>query len=482
MRSKGVILVTALFIAILFSSNASSQVLLGDHSPSLSYNPLARMYRSVHLAYGFPLLAGAEIDLWGTVYGGFPFITGGVDDHSSPAIAFDNVNDRYLLVWTRAWPYLDLYGLLTDYSSVIRDQFLISSVPGVRTKPMVTYNSVLGGYLVTWLDERNIEGVAIYGQLISVEGELQGAEFMIASGLSREDSEPSHSVAYDHVNQRFLVVWMPGESIHGQLINSNGTFYGEKFTIVENDPDGYYPIGQTSLAYDGLNQRYLVVWDLPYSTGLTYGQLVSAHGTLEGTVFSISEGYSRYPSVAFDNVNQRFLVAWTWVTTDGQFVNPDGTLQGDRLSISPKSSWTHDNPPAIAFNPECGNFLVASVARESAEALKNYVWGGLQSNINFTVVGNPCPAATLTVKMKGYGGKHRSITGTGINCKKKACTGQYLPGSEVSINAWVDGGYGNGIAVSWTGCDTVVGNDCHITMDSDKNVTAKFARAPRRER
>jgi hypothetical protein len=479
MRSKGVILVTALFVALLISGTASSQVLLGDHSPSLSYSPLARMYRSVHLAYGFPLLAGAEIGPWGTVYGGFPFITGGVDDHSSPAIAFDNVNDRYLLVWTRAWPYLDLYGLLTDYSSVIRDQFLISSVPGVRTKPMVTYDSVHGGYLVTWLDERNIDGVAVYGQLISVDGELQGAEFMIVSGLSREYSEPSHSVAYDHLNQRFLVVWKPEESIHGQFINTNGTFYGEKFTIVEDLPDDYYPIGQTSLAYDGLNQRYLVVWDLPYGTGLTYGQLVSAHGALEGTVFSISEGYSRYPSVAFDNVNQRFLVAWTWVTTDGQFVNPDGTLQGDRLSISPIHSYSHDNPPAIAFNPECGNFLVASVARENAEALKNYGWGGMQSNINFTVVGNPCPAATLTVKMKGYGGKRRSISGAGIKCKRNTCIGQYFPRSEIPITGSVDG---EGVPITWTGCDAVVGNDCHLTMDSDKNVTAKFARAPRRER
>ena len=297
MRSKGVILVTALFIAILFSSNASSQVLLGDHSPSLSYNPLARMYRSVYLSYGYPLLAGAEIDLWGTAYGGIPFMIYGVDDQSSPAIAFDNVNDRYLLVWTRAWPYLDLYGLLTDYSSVIRDQFLISSVPGVRTKPMVTRDSVNGGYLVTWLDERNIEGVAIYGQLISVDGELQGAEFMIASGLSREDSEPSHSVAYDHVNQRFLVVWKPRESIHGQLINITGRFTVKNSPSWKTFPMIIILFGQTSLAYDGLNQRYLVVWDLTYGTGLTYGQLVSTHGTLEGTVFSISEGNSRNPSV-----------------------------------------------------------------------------------------------------------------------------------------------------------------------------------------
>ena len=84
--------------------------------------------------------------------------------------------------------------------------------------------------------------------------------------------------------------------------------------------------------------------------------------------------------------------------------------------------------------------------------------------------------------MKGYGGKHRSISGAGIKCKKNVCTGQYLPGSEVSINAWVDGSYGNRIAVSWTGCDTMNDNVCNVAMDNDRNVTAKFTKVPKRLR
>ena len=40
-----------------------------------------------------------------------------------------------------------------------------SSVAGIRTKPMVTLDSINGRYLVTWLDERTSDGVAIYGHL-----------------------------------------------------------------------------------------------------------------------------------------------------------------------------------------------------------------------------------------------------------------------------------------------------------------------------
>ena len=64
------------------------------------------------------------------------------------------------------------------------------------------------------------------------------------------------------MNQRFLVVWNSGESISGQFINANGTLQGEEFTIVKTlsfDPTG---IAHLAVAYDGVNQRYLVVWDL----------------------------------------------------------------------------------------------------------------------------------------------------------------------------------------------------------------------------
>ena len=48
-------------------------------------------------------------------------------------------------------------------------------------------------------------------------------------------------------------------SISGQFINTDGIREGEVSTIVENPGGTRCYIGHVSVAYDGLNQRYLVV-------------------------------------------------------------------------------------------------------------------------------------------------------------------------------------------------------------------------------
>ena len=478
-RSKGVILVTAFFIAMVFiCGTAHAQILFGDHSPTVAYSPISKTYWSVYQTNGQSWLSDKFIDLWGNSRDGISMMFSFGDDlHAKPSLAYDTIHDKFLVAWTGCWQYYDLYGQLLDYpSKEFLSPFLIASAPGPQTSPVITHDSVNGGFLVTWLDDRNVDGAAIYGQLVGAEGELEGTEFMIVSGLSREYREPCYSVTYDHVNQRFLVVWNPGESIFGQFINANGTLHGEKFTIVEDLDVNDQPPRPISLAYDSVNQRYLVVWHVSWGSGGIIGQLINAEGTLLGTLFTVSQ-YGWNPSVAFDDVNQRYLVAWTPWITDGQFVNPDGTLQGDKFTISDDGYYTTNDPPTIAFNPQCGNFLVGSVARNDS-GIKGIIWG-LRTDISYTVVGDPCPKATLTVKKKGYGGKRRSISGAGVKCEKNVCKGQYLPGSEVSITGSVDG---EGVPITWTGCDAVVGNDCHLTMDSDKNVTAKFAKVPKRLR
>ena len=368
MRGKNVIFMTILFMmGFLLCGMAYGQggpVLLGAHSPALVYSPPTKSFMSVCQLYQGYFLNGTYIDPWGNTRGGFtPAWNSGVDDEwTNPAIAYDTVNDRSLTVWTGLWPYHDLYGQLNSDVS-LSDSFVISNAPGAQANPVVTNDTVNGGFLVTWSDDRNIDGLAIYGQLVSAEGEFQGTEILIASGLFRGQVPSSYSVTYDYVNQRFLVVWISVQSIHGQFINANGTLQGEEFSI--GDPEFYDPTGipHIAIAYDSINQKYLVVWDSMFNRDI-FGLLVGADGSPVGKVFSISTYFGSNPSVAFDNVNQRFLVAWTWGVTDGQFVNPDGTILGDRLFISPMGLLTHDDPPAIAFNPECGNFLVASVAKD----------------------------------------------------------------------------------------------------------------------
>ena len=476
MRGKNVILMTVLFMmTVLACGTAYGQAgpfLLGSHSPALAYSPQTQMYRSVFQMYQSYFLQGMCINQWGTTTGGCGLGLNTIgDDHAKPAIAYDSANDRFLMAWTGLWPESNLNGLFGD--SWDENPFIISNASGAQAYPVVTYDSVNARYLVTWIDYRTSGQAALYGQLVNTDGAPQGIEFLIDNEFGGQDSRLSYSVAYDNVNQRFLVV---SSKLLGQLINANGVLDGEKFIIMEDN--GFF-IGHTSLTYDGLNQRYLMVWDLGQGGGSTFGQLLNTDGTRYGRVFSILNRNN--PTVAFDHVNERFLVAATWGGTYGQFVNPDGTLQGGEIAISQSSYYYYDDYPAIAFNPECGNFLVASVSRN--ESTIKGLWA-MESDINYNIVGEPCPAANLTVKKKGYHAARSHIgsnnANSGTNCVKKKCTAKYLLGDTVSLTAYPEDS--RTTFDSWMGCDMVDGNVCYVIMDSDKSITATFVKPPKRLR
>lgn len=470
MRGKGVILVTVIFVlAILTSGIANAQIVqFGDHAPALAYSPLSKTYWSVYQTYGMPFLLDKRIDPWGSSHDGWGMMYSfGDDQHAKPALACDTVNDRFLAVWTDGWPYHDLYGQFPAYDSY---PFLISNALGAQANSAVTYDNNNERYLVTWVDYRTTDQPALYGQLVNSDGTFQGTEFVIDGEFGNVDGAPFYAVAYDHVNQRFLVLsgWL-----YGYLINANGLMEKDKFPIFEvND---YVPIGGVAVAYDGLNQRYLFVYDVRQGVSSTAGQLLNADGTLYGTNFWIG---SPNPAVAFDEVNQRFLVAGMRSgSTSGQFVSDDGTLQGEEFVISESGYAAYDDHPAIAFNPQCGNFLVASVGdRNHSKIHGTYV---SQSNVNFTVVGDPCPKATLTVKKTGYRAKKSLVAVNGIPCEKNKCTHINLLGEKVSITANPSN---KEMLDSWAGCNTETDDICYVTMDSDKTVTAKFIRRPKTSR
>jgi List-Bact-rpt repeat protein len=59
---------------------------------------------------------------------------------------------------------------------------------------------------------------------------------------------------------------------------------------------------------------------------------------------------------------------------------------------------------------------------------------------------------------------------SGINCGSD-CDESYVTGTEVTLTATADS---SSLFVSWSSCDSVVGNQCTVTMSSAKTVTATF--------
>jgi hypothetical protein len=137
----------------------------------------------------------------------------------------------------------------------------------------------------------------------------------------------------------------------------------------------------SKVAYDPNHNRFLVVWydwrDYPYNG--TWGRLLTGDGTPYGDAFSIcSTAISQHydPTVAFDSANQRFLVVWadnrfgSWYYPAwgamGQFVGPDGSLQGSEFIISGDEEIGHFYPMSLVYSPADQRFLVLLLASPSA--------------------------------------------------------------------------------------------------------------------
>ncbi len=286
-----------------------------------------------------------------------------------PAMAYDPVNKRYLVVYkVEAQPAPQLYGqLIQEDGTPSGVQFPITLPPygyASNFTPSVAYDSVNQKFLAVWADDPDDYGTNIYGQLVNADGTLNGANFTIYAGPNNQQRP---SVAYDSINKRFLVAWedirmnIEDTDIYGQLVNANGALYGSDFPIAAD-----YTIAQTnpSIAFDKNNQRFLVTWDSDTGQDINiYGQLVKTDGTPYGANFNISGTVDNRhnPVVAYDGTNQRFLVTWTEynITDDvyGRLVQADGTPYGDRFAISNADG--NQNNPSVAYDGMTGEFLVA---------------------------------------------------------------------------------------------------------------------------
>jgi hypothetical protein len=377
--------------------------------PKLAYDPglnrVLVVYENLTDIYGqFRSADGAALN--------FEFvISNGTGTQQQVAVAFDTTNRRFLVVWRDGRNALatgeDIYGqILSDDGFPSGNNFAISNAAGDQVTPSVAFDTINQRFLVTWEDGRTIgtTGQDIYGQLIYANGSLPGGNFFISTAAG---DQIAPSVGYDTIKERFLVVWQDdrnavttGQDIYGQLINADGSLSGDVVVISDATGDQVAPF----VAYGTINQRFLVVWQDGRNAGTTgeniYGRTFKPNGSLSGDDIVISDaaGNQVAPSVAYDVVNQRFLVVWrdgrTSGTTGediyGQFVNADGslyqTVSNDNFVIS--EALTDQDFPSAIFNSNCANYLVTFQTEETGDP-----------ELGFAPRGNLCRESYNTVTL-----------------------------------------------------------------------------------
>src|SRR5207302_325217 len=129
----------------------------------------------------------------------------------------------------------------------------------------------------------------------------------------------------------------------------------------------------------------------------------------------------------------------------------------------PLSFGAGTNPDSVAV----GDF--------NGDGLQDLAVANFNSNTVSVLINNTVAALnTLTVNKAGTGSGSVTSSPPGIDCGA-TCSATYTSGTTVTLTATP--AFGN-VFTGWSGCDTVLGTTCTVTMSSARSVTASFLGIP----
>ncbi len=360
-------------------------------------------------------------------------------DAANPSVAYNNVDDEYLVVWDAEGDPLpegkfEIRGRRIDAAAgtpIGSDDFAIGTMgdPGDidldAKAPKVAYNAQENTYLVVWegddtsgaLVDNEIE---IYGRIVTFP--MTGSQFRV-SDMGTDDGngvfDARRAIAvYNGVNNEFLVVW-DGDDDTGALANGELEVYGQRllddgmetgtndFRISTAGPDGdlTYDARSTAVAYNSIDNEYLVVWEGDDNVGTLvegeqeiFGQRVDAATGAEigANDFRISDmgpdGDPNFeagePRVAYNSIDHLYLVVWegdddTGALVDGEFETWGQLIDaatGEEIGadfrisdVGPDGQDSRDTgPPAVAYDGVANRFLVVWEADDTDAGIPNH--------------------------------------------------------------------------------------------------------------
>lgn len=127
--------------------------------------------------------------------------------------------------------------------------------------------------------------------------------------------------------------------------------------------------------------------------------------------------------------------------------------------------------PVATLSPDTTIYVHSGLASSSSHCYQVIAQNGAGSGNSNIVEGVQTSVAvyTLTVSTAGIG--FGEVTGTGINCPGD-CSASVAHGTSITLTATATG-VGSSFA-SWSGCNSVSGNQCTVKMNADRAVTATF--------
>lgn len=356
----------------------------------------------------------------------------------NPAVAFNTVYDQYLVVWEADNPEsgladneFEIWGQVVDplLFPLWGGNFRISSMgPDGNAsfdagRPAVAYNPTPDEYLVVWDgdddagalvdDELEIWAQRVYSTALLVGSALRVSD-MGGSGDANYDALMP-DIAFNTTDHQYVVVWQgdddaPGMvddefEIYAQRMDQNGVGLGTndaRVSDVGGDGDAAFGAFNPAIAYNSVDNEYLVVWmgddnvgglvdnEMEIFSQRTTATLVglgsndfrlSDAGGIGDATYRVTWG----PDLAYNPRNNEYMVTWAGEDTVDGMVNNEEEIFVQRLTAEIAGSGPNDERisdvgglgsflrralvPVIAANSANGQFLVAWQADDDAEGL-----------------------------------------------------------------------------------------------------------------
>ncbi len=339
----------------------------------------------------------------------------GLLSRTLPKIAYDNVRDRFWLVWNESRGTLNRISELCFRYSPHSYTFGDNSFPGYvmldgsSLAELVNKIGIAGADIVRnddvinqYRSRTNREIAQAHGALIethqyeyftsinniNVAADSTGAEtFLVFQGVRKKgtltctcsDKDSSESCNGEPVTSSFETENSDGGYVHVYGLFdkeiSQEVIYSQKLDD-STSSDSYYP----ALGFDPITKKFLATWEDLRDGADTkiYGQLIYSGGGLYNSnmliTFQDTDGdgiqddnvaasKQTKPYVSYDSVNQRYFVIWEDARNGGlqnldvfgQYVDAEGSIRGSNYSISIAPSNQYN--PTIAYNSQNNQFL-----------------------------------------------------------------------------------------------------------------------------
>ncbi len=326
-----------------------------------------------------------------------------------PVVAYDNINHKYLVIWECSLSdYVEakLVGqFINPDGSADGSTFVVSEINRyAESPPAIAYNDINGEFLVVWEDsdpENDQSGTNIYGRIVDYDKSPLMNNIVDISVDEGYQSRPS--VSYGRQDNCYMIVW---ENNHEEGGNTLHDIYGCTFKsgsveqIFPVEPDTDTPTDNTrrdpSVTYDNGNEEFIVVWaDNRNSTqGNTIYDLYAATVDITSSEAVVVDNEEMYSSgTYYDNISVEYNSYWdntcaVWSSDSNVYYLLTSGYWDEESAYGSELIYPEDSPeefycgnPSLAANTNHNNFVAAYTT--------SYMNNNNPGNICLKLIGEP---------------------------------------------------------------------------------------------